>query len=70
MRMCITGRELVLISPMSPRFTWLEKPGRKTRCEISRENGGLGGARQDEEQPGGQQQDTQRDSVESMPRRG
>src|SRR5471030_1395721 len=34
MRMCITVRELVLISPISPSVTWLEKPGRKTRWEI------------------------------------
>ena len=37
MRMCITGRELVLISPIAPRSTWLEKPGRNTRWAISRE---------------------------------
>ena len=61
MRMCITGRELVLISPISPRVTWLEKPGKEDAMRDQPREGGFGGARQNEEEPAGHRQDAERD---------
>ena len=60
-RMCITGREVVLISPISPRLTWLEKPGQVQAMRNQAGEGGVGGARQDKEQARGDRQNAERD---------